>query len=270
MTGGPGTGAPDLSDAYANAAYIPGGADYPARWAAAAARFRATHPRSGLAIPYGPSPRQVFDLFLPEGAPRGTLVFVHGGYWLAFAPSDFSHLAAGALAQGWAVALPGYDLCPAVRIAEITRQVARAIEAVAGRVAGPLVLAGHSAGGHLVARMPAPEVALAPPVRDRVLRLVPISPLADLRPLLRTGMKDDLGLDPLEAAAESPLRQPAPDMPVHVWVGDAERPAFRDQARWLADTWGAALTEEPGRHHFDVIEGLERESALLSACLDGL
>jgi hypothetical protein len=120
-------------EAYANAKHIPGGADYPARWAAAAAGFRAAcGDRARLGLGLGPGdgaePAGWFDLFLPEGAARGLVIFVHGGYWLRFGPRDFSHLAAGPLARGWAVAMPAYTLAPAARIAAMTRQIVAAAE----------------------------------------------------------------------------------------------------------------------------------------------
>ena len=148
----------ELDDAYANVPYIPGGAQYPARWTVAAEAFRArlsAERRAELGLPYGDGARQAFDLFHPTGAARGLCVFVHGGYWLRFDRTLWSHLAAGPLARGWAVAMPSYDLCPEVRIADITRQIARAICVMAARTDGPLALVGHSAGGHLVARMAA-------------------------------------------------------------------------------------------------------------------
>ena len=43
--------------------------------------------------------RERFVLFLPEVMAVGLMVFVHGGYWRAFDKSDWSHLAAGALAK---------------------------------------------------------------------------------------------------------------------------------------------------------------------------
>ena len=151
----------DLSDAYANGPHIAQAGTYPPRWAEAAACYRKAlslkgRLRSGL--PYGRGPRERFDLFLPDGPPEGLVVFVHGGYWMAFGREDWSHLAGGAVARGWAVALPSYDLCPEVRIADITRQIAQAVTMAADRVAGPVALAGHSAGGHLVARMAVPGV----------------------------------------------------------------------------------------------------------------
>lgn len=255
----------DLSDAYANMAYIEGGAGYPARWAKAAAAFRARV--SGQAEPYGPGPRQQIDFFHPPGSAKGLMVFLHGGYWLQFSPSDWSHLAAGALARGWAVALPGYDLAPALRISEITAQVSLAIQVAVRQVGGPLRICGHSAGGHLAARMLCPGV-LPPDVLARLQKVVPISPLSDLAPLMQTGLNADLRLDAQEARAESPVHCPAPQVPVQVWVGAQERPAFRDQARWLAQAWGCGLTLEPDRHHFNVVEGLEQpESPLLEAVL---
>lgn len=260
----------DLSDAYANAPHIPDAEKYPPRWATSAAAYREDMTLRGrlrAGLRYGDGGREAFDLFLPEGTARGLVVFVHGGFWLAFGREDWSHLAAGPVARGWAVALPSYDLCPSVRIVQITTQIARAVAAAAEEVPGPIRLAGHSAGGHLVARMPAPGM-LPEAAAARLAHVMPISPLSDLRPLMMTGMNAKLGLDAAEAWAESPVAMQAPELPVTVWVGAEERPAFIDQARWLAEAWHCGLVEEPGRHHFNVIDGLtDPESAMTGALL---
>jgi acetyl esterase/lipase len=141
---------PDPDRDYANGAFIPGADDYPPRWTEAAAAFRqALGPRAELDLVYGPSPRQRLDLFLPEGAPKGVVVFVHGGYWHLFSKAHWSHLAAGPLARGYAVAMPSYTLAPVARLAEITAEIARAAWFIGTRVPGPIVVTGHSAGGHL-------------------------------------------------------------------------------------------------------------------------
>jgi arylformamidase len=261
----------DLSLAYANADFIPGAADYTPRWRAEAAAFRdALGGRARCGLAYGPGARQVFDLFLPEGSPKGLLVFIHGGYWLAFAPGDWSAFAAGALERGWAVALPGYTLAPEARIAAMTDEIEAAIGAATAEVDGPVVVTGHSAGGHLSARMACAD--RAPGWADRLARVVPISPLADLRPLMRTGMNAKLALDPDEAAAESPaLLERRPGVEVRVWVGAQERPAFLWQARLLSEAWDCPWHAEPERHHFDVIDGLrDPESPLMRCLLDGI
>ena len=254
----------DLSHDYTNAAFIAGAEDYPPRWAAAAAAFRAgLGGRARLDLPYGPADRQKLDLFLPDTAPRGVMVYLHGGYWMAFGRQDWSHLAAGALARGWAVAMPSYSLAPQARIAQITQEVAQAVSLVAEMVPGPVVVTGHSAGGHLAARM-------GNAGRERVQRVVPISPLADLEPLMQTGMNADLRIDTPEAAQESPARL-ALRCGAHVWVGGQERPAFLWQARVLSESWGCSWTVAAGRHHFDVIDDLaDADSGLVRACLDGL
>lgn len=259
-----------LDDAYANIPHIPDGESYPARWAAAAAAFRTSLDGSGrmrLGLAYGPGGRQALDLFLPEDPAQGLCLFVHGGYWQKFHRHFWSHLAAGPLARGWAVAMPSYDLCPDVRIADITAQIACATQCAAGQIEGPLILAGHSAGGHLVARMGTPGM-LPPQILARLRHIMPISPISDLRPLLQTEMNARFGLDEATAIAESPALMPAPPLPVTVWVGGDERPAFLDQARWLAEAWGCAHVVEDGKHHFDVIAALtDPDSAMVATLL---
>ncbi len=256
--------ASEADRAYANGAFIAGADGFVPKWRALAAAYRA-QARGELALAYGPGARQRFDLFLPEDRPRGLMVYLHGGYWMAFDRADWSHLAAGAVARGWACAVASYTLAPEARIAEMTREAAAAVREASARVPGPVVVTGHSAGGHLAARMACaggPEVA----------RVVPISPLADLRPLLATEMAATLRLDAAETAAESPaLLRPRAGVQAHVWVGGQERPAFLWQARLLSEDWACPWTVEAGRHHFDVIDGLaEADSPLMRACLDGL
>lgn len=260
-----------FDDGFANSKYLADGKYFPSRWARKSAEFRgATEGRSRLGLAYGPGERQWFDLFLPEGVPEGLMVFIHGGYWLECGPRDYSHLAAGALARGWACALPAYTLAPEARISQITAEVAAALPVMADQVAGPVLLTGHSAGGHLAARMACAGVAVPASVGERLQRVVPISPLSDLRPLMETTMNGTLRLDPAEARAESPALLPRrPGTAVHVWVGGDERPRYLDQARRLGNAWSCPVTIEPGRHHFNVIEGLESADSRLMRTLLG-
>ena len=259
----------DWNDAYANGPYIAGASDYPPRWIKDAQAFRdelSQQGRAKLDVPYGDTPRQTYDLFSPEGSAKGLMIFVHGGYWLNFDCKSWSHFATGALARGWSVAMPSYDLCPDVSIAEITQQIARAVTSIAAAVPGPITLSGHSAGGHLVARMLAPDM-LPGAVVDRIQMVAPISPVSDLRPLLNTDMNHSLKMDEAAASAESPALYPAPDTPVHVFVGEEERPAFLDQSHWLSKAWSIPETVVPGKHHFDVIDGLQDQDSDMVRCL---
>ena len=266
----------DWNDAYANSAHIEDGALYPERWAERAAAFRARLSSAGRArldLSYGPAPRNLLDLFVPEGDGLGLVVFVHGGYWKAFDKSFWSPLAAGPLAAGYAVAIPSYTLCPDARIAEITREIAAAIEYAAAKIPGPILLCGHSAGGQLVTRMICRGSPLGDPTAARIARTLSISGLHDLRPLMATGMNDALAIDWEEALTESPaLLAPKPHQSVVAWVGADERPEFIRQTRILAMMWRGfdahmTLVEEPGRHHFNVIDGLADPSHSLTRAL---
>ena len=255
----------DWDDAYANTIHIPDGAAYPARWTARAEAFRKTLASAGKAridLAYGPAPRNRLDLFYPAGPRKGLVVFIHGGFWKAFDKSTWSHLAEGSLNAGFAVAMPSYTLCPDARIAGIAKEIAAAIEFAATRVRGEIPLCGHSAGGQLATRMICEASPLGDATASRIARIVSISGLHDLRPLMATKMNEALRIDPQEAKLESPaLLAPRPRQSVVCWVGADERPEFIRQSRILAEMWKGfdtrmTLVEEPGRHHFNVIDGL--------------
>ncbi len=265
----------DWNEAYENGRNIPGGEGYPAAWVAPAAAFRAAVP-ARLDVPYGDGARNCYDLFLPESAPRGLFVFVHGGYWMALDKSYWSHLAAGPLAHGWAVALPSYDLCPEVSIAQITNQVGAAITHAAGEVEGPIILSGHSAGGHLVTAMMCQDSPLSAGIRVRLSHVLSISGLHDLRPMLRTERNSVLKLDMASAEANSPaLKRPIENVRLTTWVGGGERQEFLRQSALLSNIWHGlgCITQDvvaPDRHHFNVIDALaDPESVMLQTVLGG-
>ncbi|PWE33118.1 alpha/beta hydrolase [Maritimibacter sp. 55A14] len=268
----------DWDQAYSNVDHVSDSATYPDRWQAAATAFRTDMAAAGRMeenLPYGTAPRQVFDLFHPVRSPLGLAVFVHGGYWRRFDKTFWSHLATGALAQGWAVAIPSYTLAPEARLSRMTQEIGQAVSAAAQRVAGPVRLAGHSAGGQLVARMVCTDTPLTPEVAARIDHVLTISGVHDLRPLLKTAINDDIRLDAAEAEAESPaLLTPRPGARVTAWAGAGELPEFVRQTDLLANIWtglGACtrLVHAPGRHHFNVIAPLEEPDSLLTDALTG-
>lgn len=258
----------DMDLAYANGAFIADAASYPPKWQTQAAAFRdSLGARARLGLAYGAAARQQFDLFMPVGVPRGAVTFIHGGYWLQFDRSLWSHLAAGVVARGWACAMPSYTLAPEARIAEMTQEMVAALAAISAQVAGPMVVTGHSAGGHLSARMGCADVDV-----QGVVRVVPISPLTDLEPIAQTKMQEKLCLDAAEVASESPARQRLREgVQAHVWVGGQERPSFLWQARLLSEAWACDWTVSAGKHHFDVIDPLQDpNSGLVEVLVGGL
>lgn len=263
-------------DAYANMTNVPNGATYPDLWTELSTAYRKELQAEGrleTGIPYGPHERNRFDLFLPKNEPVGIHVFIHGGYWMRFDNSYFAHLAEGSLGHGWAVAMPSYPLCPEVTVPDITSDIALAIETIAARIAGPLVVSGHSAGGHLATRMICKDTRLASGTLARIRRVMSISGVHDLRPLLNLVLNNTLQLDLATASDESPaLHHPAAAIPLVCWVGAGERSEFIRQNALLANIWtglGAETLciEQPDRHHFNVVDDLREADSSMMAIL---
>jgi arylformamidase len=268
----------DWDNAYANGANIAGSDRWPAAWVEPARAFREkllAQGRAKLGLAYGDGPRNRLDLFLPRAESKGLVIFIHGGYWMRFDNSIWSHLGAGAVDSGYAVAMPSYTLCPEVRLADIPREMGKAIDRAAALVDGPIMLTGHSAGGHLVSRMISATTPLSGSTQARIRNVVSISGLHDLRPLMNTAMNATLRIDEAEALAESPaLLRPMKDARLTCWVGGGERDEFLRQSALLANIWtglGArtAIVVEPDRHHFSVIDGLMSADHALTRTLLG-
>jgi arylformamidase len=250
----------DYEAEYNNRARVPENPALIAGWAKDAAAYREQRPPRSIS--YGPGPRHVIDLFPADG--KGPIVvFIHGGYWQALDNSFFSHLARGPNAHGVGVAIPSYDLCPDVSIDQIIVEMRMASRELA-RLGQPLVISGHSAGGHLAACMlasdwPAFDASLP---ADLVIAAYAISGLFDLGPLIDTSINTAMGLDQETARAASPLFWRAPArLSLDAVVGENESAEYFRQSRTIVDLWGKAgvatrFGTVPGANHFTAIAPL--------------
>jgi arylformamidase len=217
---------------------------------------------------YGASERQAIDLFLPDAPDPPLLVFIHGGYWHSQDRKRFAFVAGPLVEAGAAVALLGYDLAPAVRVEQIVEQMRQGLAWLYHH--GPelgvdrerLVIAGHSAGGHLAAMALATEWSARGLPAGLIKGVCPISGIFDLEPIRRCYLNDVLAMDEAEAARNSPIHlAPQTRCPVVVAVGGDETPAFREQSRRYAERLaghGVAgeLMVRPGLDHFSIIAAL--------------
>jgi arylformamidase len=250
----------DYEVEYNNRARVPENPALISGWAHDAAAYRERHaPRS---IAYGPGARSMIDFF-PGDREGPIVVFIHGGYWQALDGSFFSHLAGGLNAHGISVAIPSYDLCPDVTVEEIIQQMRTASRELA-RLGQPLVLSGHSAGGHLAACMLAtdwPGFDASLP-KDLVIAAYAISGLFDLEPLVETSINKAMRLDAAAARAASPLFWKAPARgSLDAVVGENESAEYYRQSQTIADRWGAAgiatrFGTVPNANHFTAIAPL--------------
>jgi acetyl esterase/lipase len=265
----------ELSQAARDAAYnnnlaVANSAALIERRNAASAAFRAAH-AAGLDVPYGPAPRQRFDLFPASAASAPCLVFIHGGYWQRNTREDFACFAEGVFAHGWSAALPGHTLAPDATLAEIVAEIRRALDwlgtdgAKHGIGAGPIVVSGWSAGGHLTA------VVLDHP---RVAAGLAISGIFELAPIRDTYLDEKLRLTDAEIETLSPLRLPPVPKPLAISYGTAELPALVEDSRDLyahrmAAMAPGSLLPIAGADHFTILEELRRpDGKLVRAALE--
>lgn len=259
-------------------AAVPEHLTYFARYESESAALRARWP-GRLDLAYGATPRQAIDLFLPRTQPAPLLVFIHGGYWQSRDRKDFSFVAGPLLERGASVALIGYDLAPSVRMDTIVAQIRAGLAWLYrhapehGCDPGRLHLAGHSAGGHLVAMALATDWRDFGLPEDLIKSACPISGIFDLEPIRRCYLNDVVGLDEDEARRNSPLHLPLHGRcPVMVAVGEAETQAFLDQSRAFAerlerDGWPCELLVQPGVDHFAIIMGMKEPQTPLVAAI---
>lgn len=147
-------------------------------------------------VPYGPDPENVLDIYLPtekvfERLP--IVLFIHGGAWSG---GDRDHLLSFSgplldmLDEGWAVASVGYrttNVAPhPAQLIDVQRAIlwAREIAPAIGLDPESVVVAGHSAGGHL-AMLAGTFDGSADPVVDpasasRPDGVIAIAPVTDL------------------------------------------------------------------------------------------
>lgn len=175
---------------------------------------------------YGPDAYQVGDLYLPEEPARAVVCLLHGGFWrMPYDRMEMAPLAAALAEDGFAVwnmeyrRLGGGGGWP-----ETFLDIAAGIDHLA-ELDLPLdkvVVAGHSAGGHLAlwsARregfpgVPAPRVRL-----HGVAGLAPVADLAAAHDLAlgRSAVAEFLGASPADGAARYDLASPLRRLPLGV------------------------------------------------------
>lgn len=249
--------------AYNNRAAAPHGAALNSERAEASAAFRTAH-RGALDLPYGEGERCKWDLYPGADASAPCLVFIHGGYWQLNRREDFACLAEGLMAHGWSVAMPGYTLAPEATLTQIAGEIRAALDWLRSEgprhgIAGPVILSGWSAGGHLAAlTLDHPAVAAG----------LAISGLYELGPIRDTYINEKLSLTDEEVATLSPLRRPAADKPLVITYGSRELPPMLHDGLALHEHRARAhapslLLAVAGADHFTILHEIRSPNGLL-------
>lgn len=245
-------------------------------------------PAPGASLRYGERPEQVVDLYLPDSAPHAWVALVHGGFWRE--RWDRTHLRplAGALrAQGYGVALLEYARSgmPAGGWPGTFEDVAAGLLAVRRHLGAgvPLVLAGHSAGGHLALWLLHQDAAAAAPDLAPVAGAVSLAGCLDLGLVASLGLDEDAAGDLMGGSpAQVPQRYAVADpaalgrtpYPVVVVHGSADEKVPEQ----VAEAWWQAAGS-PGRDrmvrlegvsHFPLVDPLDPSYEVLLQQIEGL
>ena len=254
---------------YNNRKRVPEAADLLVRWGKESAAARAsTKNKLNLAFDTHGETLDVFRPTQSAGQLAPVLVFIHGGYWRSLSKNDHSFVAPAFAQAGACVVVPDYTLCPKVTIPTIAMQMAQALAWAHAHIADfggdptRIVVAGHSAGGHIAAMLMGcdwPQVQPGLP-GDLVKKGLAISGLYDLAPLQYVPfLKDDLRITAEHIHQASPLHWPVPAQgELHLAVGGDESEEFLRHQTALAQAWGPARVPTakvlPGKHHFDIVD----------------
>jgi arylformamidase len=220
-------------------------------------------------VRYGPGDNETLDIYPTPKSNAPVLVFIHGGYWRASDKSLHGFLAPSFTTEGALVMVPNYALAPAVGIEHIALQLARCLAwvhrhaALYGGDPSRIVVAGHSAGGHLASMMLScrwKDVDAALPAQ-LVSGALAISGLFDLEPLRHAPfLKDDLKLTPASVRRLSTAFFPRPRKPLFAAVGGEETAEFKRQTALIRDQWGPTgvpvCETVPNTNHFTILHNL--------------
>jgi arylformamidase len=220
-------------------------------------------------VRYGAGDNETLDIYPSPHANAPVLVFIHGGYWRGSDKSLHGFLAPSFTSAGALVVVPNYALCPAVSIEHIVLQLTRCLAwvhrhaALYGGDPARIVVAGHSAGGHLASMMLScrwKEVDPALPAQ-LVSGALAISGLFDLEPLRHAPfLKDDVALTPAGVKRLSTAFFPRPRRPLLTAVGGDETTELKRQSALIRDQWGPTsvpVSETiPNANHFTILHNL--------------
>lgn len=194
------------------------------------------------------------------------LIYIHGGYWQKLSAADSLFNADDALKEKVSLHAVEYTLAPQASIETMIDEcIADVVQTIAVLSPTHVVLAGCSAGAHLVAMC-----ARQPEVSALLSGVALLSGIYDLRPLVVTPTNDPLGLDDERAARLSPQLLPAEVVPAAALlaVGEHESSEFirqnHEYGEYLAlDGTRIDTAVVADRDHFDLPYDLLRRGTLV-------
>lgn len=238
------------------------------------------------------NPRQQLDLYTPRGLDSfPVVVFVHGGYWVGqdkdyFAPifGLYGNVGRALAKRGIACAVINYRLVPDVTFEQQLADVATAVRWTHDHIQdyggdrNRVVLAGHSAGGHMTALLAFDPTRLedAGVETNWIKGFVPLSPIFDLKHMAAHPPEDDFNQRVTETVFGDDLIQHSPrtyftriEQPLFIAMGDDDEPYLMDQIPKAVDALvdldvNLEFKRLRNHNHSDVVVNFETDADHLS------
>lgn len=221
-------------------------------------------------LPYGHLPAEVLDVYPSSKPGSGVLFFIHGGYWQMMNKSSFQFIAAAFLPYDFTVVIISYPLTPDVTMDKIVKSCSTALEWTARNISNyngnpkSIYLAGHSAGGHLVAMMMTKEYG---PKDVEIKGVCGLSGLYNLTPIQLSYVNKPLQMNADLAKALSPVRlTPSDNVNLLLTVGEKESDEYHAQlyeleANWRSQVKSLKTIDVPGLNHFTILNDFANQES---------
>ena len=234
-------------------------------------------PASATLWRYGELDDQIIEVWNPIDAPRGVIFLLHGGFWQhEFDRAHLRPMAQSLSANGFTVLLPEFR-----RVGDGGGWPATFDDVFAAAlvlndescVDLPVIFVGHSAGGHLALWLAATSH------RPRLVGVVPLAPVADLRRAYELGLGDGavgqlLAGAPTDYpdryAAADPALLPTPHAPVRIVHGVSDSIVPSTISTGYAEGRDGVSVELLDVGHFELIDPQNNAFSSVSQTIEAI
>ena len=253
------------------------------RFDSASQAFRRWWPHQTLDLQYGPNERQRYDVFEPESSRtcKGSVLFIHGGFWFSRHKDQFSFMAQAYVQAGWTFVAMTYPLMPQISLTQLVDQTSAGVVAIEKQLVerfgrGIQVAAGHSAGAHLLAMAFHTERGRqqTKAMVHQPERLVLVSGVYDPKARAAAEVSKTIGLTPDDAALSCPLTHCSPSaIPTVLFAGAREPELWQGMGQRYAEQlrkMGLERAEQhlvAGHDHFSLLEAMANPASEIAGTI---
>lgn len=230
-------------------------------------------------VAYGPTLMERLIIYPSVNKQAPVLLFVYGGYWKSGIGDDYDFIAEVPNKAGFTVVIVTYALAPHVSLQEMVRQLRSSIAWTWHNIkkynGNPerISVAGHSAGGHLVAMAMSTDWSTYGIPSDIIKGFLAIRGLYDIESVAQTFVQPAIRITAEQILYTSPIRLIVPGkIRLIVAWGVMETASFRMQSEVYLKEWNKSGNKGqeliiPQANHFNILEQFTSKGIFTKAIL---